>query len=218
MLDRSRRNVFVVDDHPLVRESLKTLINQQADLRICGEAGDTTVALERIAALRPNAIVMDISLKDASGLELLKAVKLTSPDSGVLVLSMHDEKLYAERCVRAGALGYIMKEEPPIKILSAIRQVLAGRRWVSDEIRAVLEHKNVRDTSPESPLHELSNRELEIFNLIGRGLETRQIADMLGVSIKTVQAYCARIKQKLILNNAAELVREAVRWHEERSN
>jgi DNA-binding NarL/FixJ family response regulator len=206
--------VFVVDDHPLVRESLKTLVNQQADLCVCGEAADAAAALERIETIKPKLVVMDISLPDTSGLELLRAVKAKVPASAVLILSMHDEKLYAERCIRGGAQGYIMKIETPARIMAAMRQVIAGRRWLSDDIAAVMARKLPHGVSSGSPLEDLSNRELEVFSLLGQGLQTRKIAGTLGVSIKTVQAYCARIKQKLHLNSAAELLREAIRWHE----
>ncbi len=210
------RSVFLVDDHPLVREMLTGLINQQPDLRVSGEADDAVQALREMVANPPAVVVMDITLRTTSGLELLKNVRTCLPKVLVAVLSMHDEKLYAERCIRAGARAYVMKGETTARIVTAIRHVLAGRVWVSEAVSAGFAQKvslQARDLA-ESPLEQLSDRELEVFNLLGRGLETRQVAQSLCVSMKTVQAYCARIKQKLGLSTATELLREAVRWHE----
>lgn len=214
-----KRSVFLVDDHPLVRESLTNLVNQQSDLVVCGEAETADQAFREITAHKPDIVIMDISLKETSGLDLLKAVKAASPNTQVIVLSMHDEKLYAERCVRAGARGYVMKGESTRRIITAVREVLVGRLWLSEQVSASFAEKFVgqRQLSANSPLEYLSDRELEVFNLLGRGLETRQVAETLRVNIKTVQAYCARIKQKLHLTTAAELIREAIRWHEGQS-
>jgi len=214
MAEAAKRSVFLVDDHPLLRESLKTLVNQQPDLRICDEAADARTALARIETARPDAIVMDISLKESSGLDLLKSVKSRMPQTAILMLSMHDEKLYAERAIRAGARGYATKEETPARIIEAIRQILAGRIWLSEELAQRLASKQARRPLSSSPLHDLSDRELEVFNMLGEGLETREVARALDVSIKTVQAYCARIKQKLGLDTAGELLRAAASWHE----
>lgn len=213
------QTVFLVDDHPLVREMLTGLINQQPDLRVSGEADDAAQALQKIAADPPAVVVMDISLKTTSGLELLKSIRARLPKVLVAVLSMHDEKLYAERCIRAGARAYVMKGETTARIVTAVRDVLAGRIWISEAVSAGLAQKiSLQSRSfGESPLEQLSDRELEVFNLLGRGLATRQVAQSLHVSMKTVQAYCARIKQKLGLNTATELLREAVRWHEGQS-
>jgi len=211
-----KAKVFLVDDHPLVRESLTSLINQQADLAVCGEAEDASQAQKGIAASQPDIAILDISLKESSGLELIKSVKARFPAIGIIVLSMHDEKLYAERCIRAGARGYVMKRESTRRILTAIRDVRAGHLCVSAQISSDFAEKFIgsRATVLASPLETLSDRELEVFNLLGRGLETRQVADSLNVSIKTVQTHCARIKQKLNLSTAGELLREAMRWHE----
>lgn len=210
----AKHSVFLVDDHPLVRESLKTLVNQQPDLRICDEAADARSALAKIQASDPDIVVMDISLKDSSGLDLLKSVRATTPATQVLMLSMHDEKLYAERAIRAGAQGYVMKEETPARIIGAIRHILAGGTWLGEEMAQHLAAKQSRGPLSTSPLHDLSDRELEVFGLLGKGLATRQVASALNVSIKTVQAYCARIKQKLGLDTAGELLRAAIKWHE----
>jgi len=215
----SKARIYLVDDHPLVRESLTNLIDQQSDMVVCGEAEDAAQAVRDIAARQPDVAIMDISLKSSSGLELIKLVKAKLPRIGIIVLSMHDEKLYAERCIRAGARGYVMKGESTKRIIAAIRQVLEGKLCLSGQIAASFAEKFVGKSAPggETPLEDLSDRELEVFNLLGRGLETRQVADSLNVSIKTVQAYCARIKQKLRLSTATELLREAIRWHEQQS-
>jgi DNA-binding NarL/FixJ family response regulator len=208
--------VLLVDDHPLVREGLVNLISQEADLQICGEAGNEPQALELIRTVRPDVAIVDISLETGSGIELIKSIKAMFPAVTVLVLSMHDELLYAERALRAGARGYVMKREAAKKVIEAIRCVLAGQLYVSDKIAALMAEKFVEGRQPAtaSPIEQLSNRELEVFQLLGLGHNTRQIADHLHVGFKTVQAYCARIKQKLKLANATELLREAIRWQE----
>ncbi len=208
--------VLLVDDHPLVREGLVNLINQQADLQVCGEAGGEPEALELIRTAQPHVAIVDISLENGSGIELIKSIKAMFPTVTVLVLSMHDESLYAERALRAGARGYVMKREAAKKVIQAIRCVLAGQLYVSDKIAALMAEKFVggRPTATASPIELLSNRELEVFQLLGLGHNTRQIADHLHVGFKTVQAYCARIKEKLKLANATELLREAIRWNE----
>jgi DNA-binding NarL/FixJ family response regulator len=213
-----KNKVFLVDDHPLVREGLVNLISQQADLQICGEADNEPQALELIGTVQPDVTIVDISLENGSGIELIKSIKAAYPGVVVLVLSMHDESLYAERALRAGARGYIMKREAAKKVIQAIRSVLAGQLYVSEKIAAMMAEKFVegRIAAVASPIEQLSNRELEVFQLLGSGHNTRQIADHLHVGFKTVQAYSARIKEKLKLANATELLREAIRWHENR--
>ena len=208
--------VLLVDDHPLVREGLVNLINQQADLQVCGEAGSEPEALELIRTAQPHVAIVDLSLESGSGIELIKSIKALFPAVTVLVLSMHDESLYAERALRAGARGYVMKREAATKVIEAIRCVLAGQLYVSDKIADLMAEKFVegRPAANASPLEQLSNRELEVFQLLGLGHNTRQIADHLHIGFKTVQAYCARIKEKLKLANATQLLREAIRWHE----
>ena len=211
-----KTKVLIVDDHPLVREGLVNLINQEADLQICGEADNEPQALELIRTVQPHVAIVDISLESGSGLELIKSIKALFPAVTVLVLSMHDESLYAERALRAGARGYVMKREAAKKVIQGIRSVLAGQLYVSDKIAAQMAEKFVESgpAATASPIEQLSNRELEVFELLGLGHNTRQIADHLHVGFKTVQAYCARIKEKLKLANATELLREAIRWHE----
>ena len=208
--------IFLVDDHPLVREWLTNLIRQQPDLAVCGEAEDAPHALREIAAAKPDVAIVDISLKQGSGIELIKDLKTLDPNLAVLVLSMHDEQLYAERALRAGARGYIMKRETAKKIILAIRQMLGGKIYMSDSLSASFAEKFVDGQllTSGSLVDQLTDRELEVFQLLGKGCETRQVAQMMTVSMKTVQTHCAHIKEKLKLTNAAELLREAVRWQE----
>jgi DNA-binding NarL/FixJ family response regulator len=210
------KRIFLVDDHPLVREWLTNLINQQSGLKVCGEAESGPEAREKILALKPDVAIVDIALRDSSGIELIKDLRQTCPGVAVLVLSMHEESHYAERALRAGARGYIMKRETTRNVIAAISQVLAGKLWVSDALAAAMATQYVegKTLSTRSPVEQLSDRELEVFELLGQGRTTRQIAENLRVSLKTVQAYCARIKEKLNLSSATELLRDAVRWHE----
>lgn len=214
MAEKSK--ILLVDDHPLVREWLANLINQQSDMEIRGEAANSAAALELINTAKPDIAIIDISLEGGSGIELIKDIKNLHPGVTVIVLSMHDEMLYAERALRAGARGYIMKREATKKILLGLRAVLSGKLYVSDRVNAMIAEKFVEGRSPAnaSPIEQLSDRELEVFQLLGRGYGTRQIAEEMNVSFKTVQAYSARIKEKLNLSNATELLREAIRWHE----
>jgi DNA-binding NarL/FixJ family response regulator len=213
-----KQRIFLVDDHPLVREWLTALIDGQADLVVCGQAADAPTALASVAALRPDVAIVDLSLDGRSGLELIKDLRIHAPGVLVLVLSMHEENLYAERVLRAGARGYVVKRESTKKILAAIRRVLAGGVYVSEEFAAVIAGKLVGHRAPadqvQSPAELLSDRELEVFRSLGQGRGTPQIAETLGISLKTVQAYCGRIKEKLGLANATELLREAMRFEE----
>lgn len=205
-----------MDDHPLVREWLTNLIHQQEDLVVCGEAETAADALDSIVKTKPDVAMVDISLKGGSGIELIKSLRKLLPALAVIVLSMHEESLYAERAIRAGARGYIMKRETAKKVVTAIRQVLEGKLYLSDQLTTQFAEKFFEGTNPaDTPtIGRLSDRELEVFQLLGQGYETRQIAESLHVSMKTVQAFCARIKEKLKLASATELLREAIRWHE----
>jgi len=217
-MPKEKTTVFLVDDHPLVREWLTHLIHQQSDLIVCGEAETAPAALLAINSLKPDVAIVDISLTEGSGIELIKGIKAAQARVAVIVLSMHDERLYAERALRAGARGYIMKRETAGKIIAAIRQVLEGKLYVSEALAALLAEKFVDgQTTMASPVEQLSDREFEVFQFLGQGYDTRRIAESLHVSMKTVQAYCARIKEKLKLANATELLREAIRWQESRS-
>ena len=214
-----KTRVFLVDDHPLVREWLTTLIRQQSDLIVCGEADDTPQALQAIPKAKPDVAVIDLSLKSGSGLELIKDLKQICPEVAIVVLSMHDELLYAERAFRAGALGYVMKRDSTKKIVEAIRLVGDGKRYMSEHVAGVMAEKLVSGQKDNAaPVTLLSDRELEVFELLGQGLETSRIAESLHVSVKTVQAFYARIKEKFKLATERELLREAVRWQENRKN
>ena len=210
----AKKKVFLVDDHPLVREWLTNLIQEQPDLTVCGEAESGPKAREAISVALPNIAIVDLSLEDSSGIELIKDLKECCPQVAVLVLSMHEESHYAERALRAGARGYIMKRETATKVITAIRQVLEGKFYISENLAAAMAAQFVTGKTLEtgSPIEQLSDRELEVFELLGSGRGTREIGEALGVSVKTVQAYCARIKEKLHLASASELIREAVRW------
>lgn len=206
--------IALIDDHALLRRGLAELINSEDDLEVCGEAADPSSALELIEREQPDLSVVDISLQEGSGLELIKQIKSQHPDVDVIVLSMHDENLYAERTLRAGAKGYVNKEAAADTVIKAIREVLAGRVYLSDRMSDRILHRIVdRDAMPEeSPIDTLSDRELEVLELIGRGLTTRQIARQLHLSRKTIDTYRDHLKTKLQLNTANELVRYAVAW------
>jgi DNA-binding NarL/FixJ family response regulator len=205
---------MVVDDHPIVRQGLALLTNQEPDLVVCGEAEDARSALEGIAETQPDILVLDISLKGPDGIEVLKTLRGTNPDLPVLVLSMHEEGIYAERALRAGANGYIMKQEGTEKVLVALRRLLSREVYVSDHVASrMLRQLTTRQTGlRQTPIASLSDRELEVFRMIGEGLGTRQIAGQLQLSVKTVESYQAHIKEKLFLKSARELVQHAIEW------
>jgi DNA-binding NarL/FixJ family response regulator len=211
-----RRRIFIVDDHPLVREGLANLINQQPDLMVCGQAEDAAQTLAGIGATRTELALIDISLKTASGLELVKDLKVHHPDVALIVLSMHDEMLYAERAIRAGARGYVMKRETTKEVLTAIRRVLQGDVYVSERVVNLMARRigSPRKATAATPVEQLSDRELEIFRLLGQGRTTSQIAADLHLSLKTVQAYCARAKEKFGVDSLTELLRAAIRWED----
>jgi DNA-binding NarL/FixJ family response regulator len=210
-----KKRILLVDDHPLVREWLANLIHQQPDLTVCGETESAPTAASAIASAKPDLVIADINLKNSSGIELIKNLKELHPNIPVLVLSMHDESLYAERVFRAGAHGYVNKRETAQKMIEAIRRVLEGKLYVSERTAEILASQTIRGrVVSRTSIESLSDRELEVFDKLGQGINTRQIADDFRISVKTVQEYCARIKEKLNLNNATELLREAVRWHD----
>jgi DNA-binding NarL/FixJ family response regulator len=212
---KRRTRVLLVDDHPMMRDGLSQLIAGEKDLEVCGEAGDAARALEMVNTREPELVLTDISLPDKNGLELTKDILAMRPGTLVLVISMHDEALYAGRVLRAGARGYIMKQEGGKKILQAIRVVLGGQISVSEKMAAsLLETLSGRRFAGGSLVETLTDRELEIFQNMGRGLETKQIAAALHVSPKTVEAHRANIKTKLNITSHAELIRQAVRWVE----
>jgi DNA-binding NarL/FixJ family response regulator len=208
------RRVFVVDDHPMIRDGLAAQIANEPGMELCGEAEDVAEAITRVAETEPDLVIVDISLKSGSGIDLVKRIKAKDPSIIVLVWSMYPENLYAERALRAGACGYVNKGRSARQIMEAIRTVLDGRTYLSEEMSEkllgrVIGHP-VRDTM--SWVEKLTDRELEAFELLGQGLTTQQIAQRMHVSHKTVETYRARIKEKLNLTNAVELVQRAVQW------
>jgi DNA-binding NarL/FixJ family response regulator len=212
MSDTPRRTVFLVDDHPIVRQGLVQLINATDDLQVSGEASSAREAIDKIRIAQPDIMIVDISLEDRNGVELIKDVLTEFPGLPCLALSMYDEAMYAMRVLRAGGRGYIMKQEVPKKVIGAIRQVLGGHVYLSERMSTRLVDHLVQ-TAPgaaTAAASDLSDRELEILTLIGRGQSTREIADKLNLSIKTVEAHRERIKEKLKLRNGAELLRYAM--------
>lgn len=211
-----KKRVMIVDDHPIVRQGIAQLINQEVDLTVCCEAATAQEALDLMKNDEPDIMLVDISLDGVSGIELVKMLKNLHPKTPALVISMHDESLYAERALRAGARGYIMKQEATEKMLTAIRQVLNGDIYLSERIQGkILQRVLSGDEGALSPIDLLSDRELEVFRLIGHGFATGDIAKELNRSIKTVETHRAHLKDKLSLKNAAELTRYAVQWVEQ---
>jgi DNA-binding NarL/FixJ family response regulator len=210
-----KKRILVVDDHPIIRQGLALMLNREADLVVCGEAEDATGAMLVMASARPDILIVDISLNGPDGLDLLKNIRTTHPALPVLILSMHDESIYAERALRAGANGYIMKQEATEKVLVAIRRILNGEIYVSERIANKMLKLYITGATSlkNSSISDLSDRELEVFRLIGEGHGTRQIAEELHLSIKTVESYQAHIKDKLSLRSARELMQHAIQWN-----
>jgi DNA-binding NarL/FixJ family response regulator len=203
-----------VDDHPLVRERLAEVINREPDLIVCAEAEDRHQAIETIRIRKPNLIIVDITLKNSDGVELIKDIHARWPGLLMLVVSMHDESLYAERVLRAGARGYITKQEATRSILRAIRRVLEGQIFLSENISSQIIGR-LMDSAPgqaTEPVESLADRELQVFELTGRGLNTRQIAERLHIGVKTVETYRHRIREKLKLEHPTDLLRAAITW------
>ena len=211
---KPKTKVLLVDDHPILRAGLGKLINHEADMMVCGEAEDGPTAFDLVGTLMPDVAVIDISLKGSNGIELIKNLKARYPELPTLVLSMHEESLYAERALRAGSLGYIMKEEAIEQVLVAIRRALAGDIFLSEKMKSKMlqQMASGRGKVISSPIEQLTDRELEVFRLIGEGCSTRQIAGQLHLSVRTVEAYREYIKTKLGLKNATELVQHAFHW------
>jgi DNA-binding NarL/FixJ family response regulator len=212
----ARRRILIVDDHPFMRAGLAQLIDKQPDLQVCGEAGDPSEALRKLGQMSVDLVLTDITMPGRSGIEFIKDVQAIFPKLPMLVVSMHDEVIYAERVLRAGARGYIMKEAGGENLLFAIRQVLTGAAYVSPRVSAkILDDMSSRKPrGSSSPIEKLSDREFEVFQLVGQGKSTRDIAQQLGLSPKTVDVHRANIKEKLNLKDATALVRHAVRWVE----
>ena len=213
-MSRAKTRVLLVDDHPVLTHGLTLIINSESDLEVCGHAEDADRALALVGSLNPELAIVDISLKNSDGIQLLKNLKARYPELLTLVLSLHDEALYAERALRAGASGYVMKQSSLQTVLLAIRKVLDGGIYVSDKIadRILAKSSGTRPVSAESPMERLSDREREVFRKVGQGLGTKEIADQLHLSIKTVETYRAHIKVKLKIDTASELIQKATLW------
>src|SRR5436190_259841 len=210
----TRSKILLVDDHAVVRFGIAQLINRESDLVVCGEEEEASKAMSAISTLRPDLVIADISLKDSSGLELMRNLKAQNPKLPILVVSGHDENIYAEIAFRAGALGYLMKDQALDKVITAVRRVLGGAIYVSDALAARMLQQQVRGHTDvnQSPVKSLSDRELEVFQLIGQWKKTRDIADELHLSVKTIEYYREQIKRKLNLKSAAELTHYATSW------
>jgi DNA-binding NarL/FixJ family response regulator len=217
-MNKKKERVVIVDDHPMFRERLSQLINNELDMEVSGEAEDAEQAIRLIRETSPNLAIVDITLKGSSGLELVKSIKALSIVVPVLVLSMHDESLYAERALRAGATGYITKSQATEEVLLAIRRVLAGEIYLSERMTTVF-LRNISTVGPKSvarSLDRLTDRELQVLEFVGRGYTTRAIADELKLGVATVDTYRARIKEKMNFRNAVELQHFAIRWVRDR--
>jgi DNA-binding NarL/FixJ family response regulator len=208
-----RTRVLIVDDHPTLRRGLIALIQDEADLEVCGESAEAGEALRMVKELNPDVVVVDLSLKQGTGLELIEQVKALDKGVKMLVASMHEESLYAERALRAGAMGYINKQETIDKLVDAIRQILRGQIYLSEQMtERVLHRVSDGEKLEDDPINRLSNRELEVFQLIGQGLTTKQIAEKLSLSPKTVETHREKIKNKLNLKIGTEVNLHAIQW------
>lgn len=218
-LSSEKSRIFLVDDHAMFREGLRQLIDREPDLAVCGDAAEAETALHEIRKLKPDLVVVDITLGGTSGIDLIKAIKNENEDFPVLVVSMHDESLYAERALRAGAMGYVMKQEPAKTVKTAIRKVLGGDMHLSEKMASSVITKFMRgsDEVPPSPLEKLSDRELEVFQMLGMGKGVREIAEEMNVTIPTVNSFRNRIKEKLQLKSSTEVMLHAIHWSREDS-
>lgn len=216
MINKNIKNIFVVDDHPIVLEGMVRFIEQEKDFSICGQAEDAHEALEAITKYAPDLAIVDLSLKSGDGLGLIKDIKLRHPGIPVLVVSMYEELIYAERALKAGAKGYIMKSEATEEIITAIRQILDGKTYVSERMSSVLLERYIAGRSTfASPVDCLSDREIEVFECIGKGMGTQEIAEALKVSVKTVESHRLHIKEKLNIKKSNELSQYAFQWFQE---
>jgi DNA-binding NarL/FixJ family response regulator len=216
----SKIKVFLVDDHPLMRQGIAQLISEQPDMVVCGEAEDAPSGLRGIEGSHPDVAIVDISLRGTNGIELIKNLRAVHKFLPILVLSMHDETVYAQRALRAGALGYVMKQDAAENVVAALRRILEGEIYVSDKVSSQMLHQALtgRGNPQSSPVDRLSDRELEVIQAIGHGKATREIAKELSVSVKTIESHRAHIKDKLGLKNASELVKFCVQWVENEIN
>jgi DNA-binding NarL/FixJ family response regulator len=212
--------ILIVDDHPLFREGMRRMIDRNPSLKVCGEASNPAAAMKAVADLEPDLVLVDISLDGGDGIDLIKSLKAKHEDLPILVISMHNESLYAERALRAGALGYVMKNEAARTVRAAIFKVLGGDIFLSEKMSASVLSKMIhgRSEPPVSPIEQLSDRELQVFQMLGEGKATRQIAEELDLTIPTIHSFRTRIKEKLQFQNATELVLHASRWVLQRSS
>ena len=210
-----KHKIYILDDHPIVIEGLKKIIDQQEDMQVVGSSEDATIALQQIVKIKPEIVLLDITLKDRSGVDMIKKIRAANPTTQVLVYSMHDENVDAERCLRAGAMGYLMKGEGGARVVQGLRQILTGSFCFSANlIGSIVSGGGPRTGSRGEPGRLLSDRQLEVFEMVGRGFDSHEIAEKLSLSAKTVDAHKANIRQKLGLASARELLMEAVRWVE----
>ena len=207
------KKILIIEDHPIVRKGFSMLINQDDELKTIGEAGDYHSALDMVRKTKADLILLDLSLGDGNGIELIKEVKVINPALPVLVVSLHDENLYAERTLKAGARGYIMKSEATENILTAIKKIINGEVYLSDGMKDKLINRVAgTDREGSSPMDILSDREFEVFQFIGDGRTTKEIAEILNLSVKTVETYKSHIKSKLEIKDSTDLIRRAVEW------
>lgn len=213
--ERAKKRILIVDDHPMMRDGLRQLIANEPDLEVAGEADDVAEALQQVEKLKPDLAIVDITLRASNGLNLIKDLHVRSPQTAVLVLSMHDESLYAERVLKAGGRGYIMKQEGGKRIIEGIRQVANGQTFVSPAVSAkILDSFSGHSRPEKAAVEQLTDREFEVFQLIGQGFSTKEMADKLHVSVKTIEVHRVNIKEKLKTPTAPDLIRYAVRWVE----
>ena len=214
-----KSRVFIVDDHTMFREGLRQLIERESSMTVCGDAPDATEALKGIRTSKPHVVIVDISLAGASGIDLIKDIKAEFEELPVLVVSMHDESLYAERALRAGAMGYVMKHEPAKTVKAAIQKVLGGDMYLSEKMSSAVINRLLRGQTDQSksPIEMLSDRELEVFRLLGQGKGVRQIGEELSVTIPTVNSFRNRIKEKLQLKSSTEVMLHAIQWFRDQS-
>ena len=213
----TKAKIFIADDHPLIRAGFKSLIEEEADMLVSGEAEGYSQTLDLLQEERPDLLILDLSLKDGSGLDLIETLKTLHPEIKIIVVSVHDETLFAERVLHAGALGYVNKEVATEEMVKAIRSVLKGKVYLSESMtdRMLLSATSVSDSREKSPIERLSNRELEVFEMIGRGMGTQEIAEKIHRSVKTIETYRENIKQKLNLEKGIQLLRYAIQWTSE---
>ena len=214
-----KKRIFVVDDHAMFRDGLRRLVDMEPDLMVCGDAPDAAGAMQQIYQSRPDLIIVDLSLEGTSGIDLIKNIKRDFEDTPVLVVSMHAESLYGDRAFRAGAMGYVMKSEPATTVIDAIRKVLSGDVHISEKMATLVVSKFVQGESnqPPSPLETLSDRELEVFRMLGQGKGTREIAEEMNLALPTVSTFKNRIKEKLKMKNSTETILYALQWFRQES-